>query len=706
MAVAHASTTRSPAPDSLVRGFVRLCGQLNRHVSEAELRAALPPDAGGSTAETLERLGRRFGFTVEGVPASVRRLRRTEPPYLLLGNGGAEAWVVRARTGRHLHLIEPERGATSAMTPRAAARLGTRLVVMRRPAEGAAAPGLWRGTILKRLRPVMWEIGLASVWINLLALATPIFMMAVYNKVIAQGALGMLDTLAIGMVTLFGFELALRALRGEVMGRTGAKLDLALGADVVHHLLQLPYRVFERMPSAQMMERLRQLDQLRGFLTSSLPLLLVDLLFVGLFLAVIMLLSPTLGLVTLGAVPLFVGLSALAHRKQQRLLKAGFRAGAAKASSLGETVANALTVKALALEGAMERRFEALQVEGAWVGQQAGGLANYVGAIGTTLQHGAALLIVYLGARMIVAGEMSIGALIACTILSARALAPMRQCFAAWHQLQQARDSVGRLDALMRERTEAEASATTLEAIQGEVRFERVGFAYAQGKPPALSGIDLTLPPGTMLGVAGVPGSGKSTLARLLIGLDRPSEGRVLVDGHDLAEVSLQAYRALIGVVPQDIQLFSGTIAENIKLAAPEAPIERVVAAAKFVGAHDFIKALPDGYDTVLGERGVGLSTGQRQLLCVARALARNPRLLVLDEATSALDPLGEAQLLANLKRAGSGRTIVLITHRLSALELCETAVLMEGGRIKAEGSAAEIAAALKGRTTPVRGAG
>ena len=528
--------------DALFSGFMRLCGQLDRPLGEAELRAAAPVPEGGMTLEALERAAKRLGFDVETAVSTAQRLRRAEPPYLLMDGAGG-AWVVRARTGAHLLLVEPERGVTTAHTPRMAAKLGPQMVAIKKARAAEEGAGLlWQEAILRRLKPVLWEIGVASVCINLLALATPIFMMSVYNKVIAHAALGMLDALAIGMATLFAFELALRTLRGGVMSRAGARLDLSLGSEVVHHLLQLPYRVFESMPTAQMMERLRQLDQIRAFLSSSLPLLLVDLVFVGLFLVGILLLSPTLGLVTLAAIPLFVGLSALAHGRQQRLLKAGFRAGAAKASCLSETVAQALTVKALALEPVMEKRFEERQVEGAWSGLEAGRLANRVSALGTTLQHVVALVIVYFGARMIVAGDLSVGALVACTILSARALAPMRQCFAAWHQLQQARDALGRLDTLMREQVERRPDAALMPTpIRGHVRFEGVRFAYAKGKRPALDGIDVEVAPGGMLGVAGVPGSGKSTLARLLMGLERPNEGRVLVDGVDLASEGILA---------------------------------------------------------------------------------------------------------------------------------------------------------------------
>ena len=678
---------------ALVECFAQLCAQLDRPLPETDLRDLLQ---GGERTDmaTLMRLADRLGLEAQQMPATAKRLRKLEPPFILLEAGKSQARLVRSRIQGRLMLVDPLKdGRTTPTAVEAACALGDTILQLRRRAPATIdGRSLWRQAIWQRLKPVFLEVGVASVCINLLALAMPLFMMTVYNKVIGQGALGTLDVLAIGMVTLFGFELLLRALRGYVVSHTGAKLDLALSSEVVHHLLRLPYRVFEAMPSGQLMERLRQLDQLRSFLSGNLPLLLVDFAFVGLFITAIFFFSPLLGWVTLGALPLFIGLSALAQLRQGRLQRANFRATAKKSAGLAETVTQALTVKALGLEPEMQRRFEDRQVESAWTGFRASRLANGVAATGQVFQHLVSLVVIYLGARMIVAGELSIGALIACTILSARALAPMRQIFFAWHQLQQAKDALARLADLMAERPEQPKSPLPLpNPLHGRFRLEKVRFSYDPAKPPALDGLDLAIEPGAMLAVVGPPGSGKSTLAKLLIGIERPDEGRVLVDDVDIARLDPAEYRARLGVVPQEIQLFAGSIAENIGIAAVDRSMQRVVAAAKFVGIHDAIQKLPDGYDTDLGERGHGLSLGQRQLLCIARALVRNPRLLVLDEATSALDLASEACLLRNLKRAGSGRTIVMITHRLSVIEACDRAVLLEEGRLALAGHPQEV---------------
>ncbi|MCB2054987.1 MAG: peptidase domain-containing ABC transporter [Geminicoccaceae bacterium] len=690
----QANAVPEPQGDALLAGFLALCGQFDLAMGEAELRATVPVPAEGADASTLRRLAERLDLSFERHTPGKKRLEELAPPYLLQGAHG-DAWLVRGRANRHLILVDPLRSETRAVTPRTAAELATSVLVLRPRRAGAAevaGQGLWQRAVAARLKPALLEIALASVFINLMALATPIFMMTVYNKVVAQAAVRTLDVLAIGMLSLFAFELLLRGLRGHIVGHTGAKLDLALSSEVVHHLLALPHRVFERVPSGQMLERLRQLDQLRSFLTGNLPLLLVDLAFVGLFLAAIFLLSPMLGMVTACAMPLFVLVSAVAHRRQKALVKQNFRAVAGKASSLAETVAQAYTVKSLGLEQEMERRFDARQIESAWTGFKAAGLANLVGAGGQALQHLTGLVVVYLGAQMIISGELSIGALVACTILSARALSPMRQLFFAYAQLQQVRDAFTRLDQLLGEHVERRAGTMPAPSnLAGHIRLENVSFAYAEGKPPALDGLDLDVAPGTMLAIVGPPGSGKSTLAKLISGLEHPTSGRILIDHLDLARLSPASYRAQIGMVPQEVQLFSGSIAENIAMGATDRSITRIVAAARFVGLHDLVQRLPEGYDTILGERGSGLSLGQRQLVSIARAIVRNPRLLILDEATSALDAASETHLLGNLRRAGSGRTIVLITHRRSVAEMCDRAVFLQQGRSIAQGTPGEV---------------
>ncbi|MFO1069377.1 MAG: peptidase domain-containing ABC transporter [Geminicoccaceae bacterium] len=703
LAVAGPEVSAGPAPtaaaaqaDAVLAGFMRLCEQLDRPLAEPEARGLVPLPDGPADPGTLVRLAERIGLSARLRGAGAGTLARLPVPFLLLGKQAGTAWWVRGRAGTHLVLVEPLTGATAARPVAEAARLGRQALVLSRAAQTGSRRILHRA-ILHRLRRPLLEIALASVMVNLLALATPLFMMTVYNKVIGHGALRTLDVLAVGMLSLLGFELLLRGLRGYIASHTGARLDALIGSEVVHHILRLPYRVFESMPAGQLTERLRQLDQVRQFLTGGLPLLAVDLAFVGLFVIALFALSPAMALLTLGAMPLFLGLSLLAARHQAGLGQLGFRAAAAKTACLAEAVSQAMTVKALGLEAEMERRFDRRLGESALAGFRAGNVASLVGGAGQALQQLTALVLVYVGARMVVAGDLSVGALVACNILAARALAPVRQLFGAWQQVQQAVDAFRRLDGLLGERPEPVA-ATAPRDLRPHLCFEQVGFRYAADRPPALADVSVEVAPGTLFAVVGPPGSGKSTFVRLLLGLDRPDTGRVTLDGVEVGRLRAGDWRSLVGVVPQDVQLFEGSIAENIALGMADRSAERIVAAARFVGLHEFVQRLPDGYDTRLGERGSGLSLGQRQLVALARAVVRSPRLLVLDEATSALDAATEAQLLTNLRRAGAGRTVVLVTHRLGLLALCDRAMLLQHGRVAAVGPAAEIAAGLQAR--------
>ncbi len=704
--------TLRPPGNSLALAFEQLCAQLKRPFSSAEIRAAAPPTEAGMTLGGILLAAERLGFKARQVKPRRRALAQVPTPFLLIGHRPGEGWLVRARVRDHLVLVDPASGREAVTSLESVADLAWRVVLLKpsaatSPRQEAGArprPQQWRDPIMRRLRPVLWELGLASVAINIMALATPLFLMTVYNKVINHNALQTLDVLALGMITLFVFEWGLRSLRSYIASHTGGRLDAALGSEVVHHLMHLPLRVFEKVPTGQILERTRQLDNVRQFFTSQMPLLLVDLAFVGVFVAVLLYLDMRLGLIVLAAMPLFWLLSMLARHRQQPLVEAGFQAAAAKASSLGEAVSQALTVKALGLEPEMERRFKEKLAQSAWTGYRASNLGGLVSSSGQVLQHLTALVIVYVGARAIIAGEMSIGALIAATILAARVLAPMRQVVGAWQQLHTVRSAFARLDDMMNEPIELSGEPAPALPINGRIRFEDVAYRYGDEDALALDGVDLEIQPGQTLGVIGPPGSGKSTLAKLLLGLDQPSSGRVLIDDLDVRLWSPAALRQQIGVVPQEVQLFAGSIAENISLGAADHAFERIVAAARFVGAHDFIQRLPKGYETQLSERGGGLSAGQRQLISIARAVIRNPRILVLDEATSALDAATEEALLTNLRRASRGRTIVIVTHRLGALAIADRVLCLADGRIVQEGRPGEIAAWTRARRASAPG--
>ena len=686
-----------PRVDSLMRALLYITQQVGRPVSEADIRRLTTVPAAGLDEAAFLTAATRLGLQSEAVDLGSRLLDELPVPFALLAAGGLVHVIVsgRANDWTVLDVVE---GRVWQATAKEVGVLGSRALLLRQPL-GSLPAEPWYAPLWMRVRPVVFKLAATSFVINLLGLLTPLFMMLVINTVVGRyhppdGLSSMMLLLCAGMLLAYAADFGLRVVRGWLSARTGARLDALMSAEVLHHLMALPYRHFERTPSGVIAERLRQLDVLRGFFTGQLPVLAIDLLFVVLFLIATFLISTTLGLITALAIPVLVGVSLASHRAQRRLADENFQALAAKSSTLTETVANAATIKALGLEGEVERRWQARVEQSARSSLRANNLANISASASGTLQLVASLAIVMIGVTEIADHRLTIGALIAANMFAARALQPMRQLAGAWHQLQAVSAAFKRVDELMRETPEAAPGEfAPMPALSGEITLERVTYRARERGAPILREADLTVAAGEIIGIVGPSGSGKTTIANLVQGLVGPSDGRVLVDGTDIAHISPAQLRAQIGAVPQDVQLFTGTVRENIAMGVVDKDPGRVVAVAKFVGAHDFIQRLPQGYNTVLGERGQGLSTGQRQLLCIARALIRNPRILILDEATSALDPATEEQLLRQLKANTRGRTVIMITHRLAPLAIADRVALVMDGRVERIGPPTEVMA-------------
>jgi subfamily B ATP-binding cassette protein HlyB/CyaB len=511
----------------------------------------------------------------------------------------------------------------------------------------------------------------------------------VIDKVLVHRTLGTLDVLAIALVTVSMFETVLGILRTYLFSHTTSRIDVELGARLFHHLLALPMAYFQARRVGDSVARVRELENIRNFLTSSALTLVVDLFFSLAFLAVMFFYSPLLTLVVLASLPFYVAISAAATPLFRRRLDEKFRRGAENQAFLVESVTGIETLKSMAVEPQMQRRWE----------EQ---LAGYVSAsfrvlsLGNSASQAVQLVskvvtagILYFGARLVIDGGLSVGELVAFNILAGRVSAPVLRLAQIWQDFHQARLSVARLGDILNTKAEPTYTAgrARLPAIRGDIRFEHMTFRYQLDGPEVLSDVSFDVPAGQTVGIVGPSGSGKSTFAKLIQRLYVPERGRVLVDGMDLAMADPAWLRRQIGVVLQENVLFNRSVRENIALADPAMPMERVIAAARLAGAHDFILELTEGYDTIIGERGSTLSGGQRQRIAIARALVADPRILIFDEATSALDYESERIIQHNMKEIAKGRTVLIIAHRLSTVRTMDRIVTLERGRLVEDGS-------------------
>jgi ATP-binding cassette, subfamily B, bacterial HlyB/CyaB len=478
-------------------------------------------------------------------------------------------------------------------------------------------------------------------------------------------------------------------LRNYLFSHTTNRIDVELGARLFHHLLALPMAWFQARRVGDSVARVRELENIRNFITSSSLTLLIDLFFTSVFLAVMFAYSPLMSCIVLASFPFYIAISAVATPLFRRRLDEKFRRGAENQAFLVESVSGIETLKAMAVEPQMQRRWEeqlAGYVSASFgvtsLGNTASQLVQFVSKIVTAA-------ILYVGARLVIGDALTVGELVAFNIFAGRVSAPVLRLAQVWQDFHQARLSIARLGDILNSAAEPAHSAARagLPPLRGNIRFEHVGFRYRLDGPEILHDVSFDIPAGQTVGIVGSSGSGKSTFAKLVQRLYVPQGGRVLIDGMDLVMTDPAWLRRQIGVVLQDNMLFNRSVRDNIALADPTLPMTRIMDAAKLAGAHDFILELPEGYDTVVGERGSTLSGGQRQRIAIARALVTNPRILIFDEATSALDYESERIIHDNMKEIASGRTVLIIAHRLSTVRGADRIFTLERGRLVEDGT-------------------
>lgn len=722
----QAVVPNAPADDSATflpdTGLISLLMMAQLHgivADQAKLQHEFGQAAFDST--TLIRAAKSLGFTSTLVRQPPERLHKAPHPCIALDTEGRFFILAKVDTG------QPDPGAIA--NDRASKNVRrfdainpdkTRILIQR-PGEPpqvvpyAAFMTMWSGELIfltskatfardtarfdftwfipavVKYRKLLGEVLLVSLVLQLVGLITPMFFQVVMDKVLVNHALKTLNVIAIGLLCSTIFEAILTGIRTYVFSHTSSKIDVELGARLFKHLLALPMGYFQARRVGDSVARIRELENIRSFLTGNAMTLVLDLLFSVVFIAVMLFYSPWLTLIVVVSIPIYILLSLFFTPMLRARLNEKFNRGAENQSFLVETLSGIDTVKAMAVEPRWQQKWEKQ-------------LAGYVAAglsttnIATVASNSVMLVsklvtvgIMWMGASLVIDNKLTVGELIAFNMLAGQVSSPILRLAQLWNDFQQVGISMSRLGDILNARTEVEGNKTRIPKLAGSIEFDQISFRYRPDAPDVIRTLQLKIQPGEIIGIVGRSGSGKSTLTKLVQRLFVPDRGRILIDGQDIAIIDTASLRHQIGVVLQENTLFNRSVRDNIALSNPALPIEAIIQAAKLAGAHDFICELPEGYDTLVGEHGTGLSGGQRQRIAIARALISNPRILIFDEATSALDYESEKIIQDNMRLICQGRTVLIIAHRLSAVRDANRIIVMERGQIAETGSHAEL---------------
>lgn len=538
-------------------------------------------------------------------------------------------------------------------------------------------------TILKYKKEFI-EVLVAVFVIQILGILTPLVTQVIVDKVLVHRTLSTLYVLVIGLFLGYVFEMIIGLAKSYVFTHTTNRIDVMLSDKLFKHLFALPLRYFESRRTGETVARVRELDSIRSFLTGTPLSSLIDLFFIIIYIIILFFYSVPLTFVVIASMPVFAILSIIVTPLFKQRLDEKFNAGAETQSYLVECITGVQTIKSFALEPKVEKKWGSLQADYVKAGYKTSIVAGTANTLGQFIQKTFDLLILFMGAKYVMAGRFTVGELVAFRMLSGRVSGPVLRFVQLWQEYQQASMSVKRIGDIFNTSTEprVDINKLSLPPIKGRITFEKVKFRYRIDAPEVIKNISFDIEPGQIIGVVGRSGSGKSTISKLIQRLYIPESGKIMVDGVDISLVDPAWLRGQIGVVLQENFMFNGSIAENISIHCPGVSMEKIIAAAKIAGANDFIMHMQNGYDTMIGEKGVGLSGGQKQRIAIARAIISNPRILIFDEATSALDYESESIIQNNLQEICKGRTVLIIAHRLSTLKDANKIMVIDNGEL------------------------
>jgi subfamily B ATP-binding cassette protein HlyB/CyaB len=702
VAMNHENVTIEAQAVPIDAGLRALCGiaaYFRVAADPANLSRELALEDAPADENDIARAATRIGLKakiISGVGA--QRLASAPTPAIVRMKNGAFRVLGGRNPSGGFRLVDPISHADEEWTLEALLEeIGGKILLVARKLGGAGADPRtfgfrWFLPTIWRYRRPLGHVLVASLFVQLFALVTPLFFQVVVDKVLSHKGYSTLFVLVGGMAAIGLFDVALQYLRTYALSHTTNRIDVELGQRLFTHLLRLPLAYFETRSAGQTVARVRELETIRAFLTGQGLFSAIDLVFAFVFIAVMFAYSSKLTWIVLASVPIYMAIGFGVRPLLREQIKEKFNRGAASQQFLVEAIVGAPTIKSAAVEPIMRAQWEeklAAYVHTSFaatmLGAQGQNAIQYVSKLTS-----AALLL--FGAKAVIDGELTVGALVAFNMIAAQATQPILRLSQVWQDFQQVRISVDRLGDILNAPAEPSPLArVALPAPRGEIALRNVTFRYRPNSPDVLKDVSLTIRPGEVIGVVGPSGSGKSTLSKLVQRLYLPNEGQVLLDGADLSQVDPGWLRRHIGVVLQESVLFNRTVHENIAFAQPAMPRAQVIEMARLAGADEFIDKLPEGYDTMIEERGANLSGGQRQRLAIARALSTNPRLLIFDEATSALDYESERLIQRNMRRIVKNRTVVIIAHRLAAVRACHRIVGMVEGRIVEIGTHEEL---------------
>lgn len=533
---------------------------------------------------------------------------------------------------------------------------------------------------------------LAVFIIQIFGIMTPLMTQVVVDKVLSHDAIHTLYTIAIGILIVYIYELIISLAKNYLFVHTTNRVDVILSDRLFKHLFNLPLKYFESRRVGETVARVRELENIRAFLTGTPLSSLIDILFVIVYIVVMLFYSVNLSVIVLVSIPFFAILSLIVTPLFRKSLDKKFETGAAAQSFLVEAINGVQTVKSFALESSFVEKWGDLQADYVTAGYKTSMISSTASTIASFIQRIVDLLILVYGAKSVISGNLTIGQLVAFRMLAGRVSGPVLRLVQLWQEFQQASLSVNRIgDILNSPMEQGDNKRGDISGINGHIRFEKVRFRYSADAADVIHDMSFDVKEGTVVGIVGRSGSGKSTISKLIQRLYVPQSGRISIDGMDLVLMDTKQVRRKMGIVLQENFMFNGTVAENISIHCKEKHLEEIVEAAKIAGAHDFIMELQEGYNTVIGEKGVSLSGGQKQRIAIARAIIDDPRILIFDEATSALDYESESIIQNNMKKICSGRTVIIIAHRLSTLRYADEIMVVDKGEIVEKGNHEEL---------------